>query len=64
MSEPKEITIRIKCEDELVIKKSFHLYDDMHVSSDDEIIQARIKETKGNYDGAIEEILITIKLVI
>lgn len=62
MSEPKEITVRMKCEDELVIKKKFLVYEDLYATSDDETIKTCIAETKGDYKGGLESIKVTITL--
>jgi hypothetical protein len=62
MSEPKEITIKIKCEDELVIKQKFLVYEDVYVSSMDEVIRDCIEQAKGSYKGGIDGIKVTINL--
>lgn len=62
MSEPKEITVKIKCDDELVIKQKFLVYDDVTVSSMDREIRDCIEQAKGTYKGGIESVKITISL--
>ena len=62
MNEPKEITVRIKCEDDLVIKKKFLVYEDIYMSSDDETVKHCIAEAKGLYTGALESVKVTISL--
>lgn len=62
MSEPKEITVKIKCEDELIIKQKFLIYDDVYVSSMDDVIRDCIEQTKGTYKGGVESVKVTINL--
>ena len=62
MSEPKEITVKIKGDDELVIKQKFLIYEDVTVSSMDREIRDCIEQTKGTYKGGIESVKVTINL--
>lgn len=62
MSEPKEIIVRIKGDDELVIKQKFLVYEDVTVSCMDKVIRDCIEDAKGAYKGGIESVKVTINL--
>jgi hypothetical protein len=62
MSEPKEVTVKIKCEDELVIKQKFLVYEDINVSCMDPILRGLVDDAKGTYKGGIDSIRVTINL--
>lgn len=62
MNEPKEITVKIKCEDERVIKQKFLIYDVIEVSCMDGIIKQCVEDTKGDYKGGVDSIKVSITL--
>jgi hypothetical protein len=64
MSEPKEVTVKIKCEDELVIKQKFLVYEDINVSCMDPILRGLVDDARGTYKGGIESIKVSITLEI
>ncbi len=61
MSEPKEITVKLK-DDERTLTHKFLIYDDVTVASDDPIIQGCIEEARQDYSGEPDSIKVTIAL--
>lgn len=60
MQEAKELTVKIKFDDEVTIRKKFLIYDPLTVSCEDSLIKSAIEETKGDYKGSVESVKVII----
>lgn len=63
MEEVKEVTIRIKGEDKSTVFKHL-IYDEMMCSEDDPTLKMLIRGAKDEFVGEIEQVTITIKMVL